>query len=176
MTVPYINTHYELVEILFLGFSKKFEDEILPYKNHVYRIINFYVAFKGELSKDEESKLIIAASFHTLGIYDKKSFNYIASSIQYARAYLRENNLEQWNDEIIEMIQTQQKSIRYKGKNKFNTFEKANYIERSKSKEKFDIEKKFFYEIDILFPDKGFSKILKINRFNSLLSLMLRLS
>ena len=170
MTKTYIHTHIELVETLFLRFSRTIEEEILPYKNYVYRVINFYITLNPRTSKEEESKLIIATSFYILGLYYKKNLDYLKSSIDYAKEYLRENHLEKWIEEITLMIRVQQKGIFFQRRRDIVILNKASKLASKNQKSDKSVDKQFFDEIDIFFPDKGFNRILHFNRFKSFFS------
>src|SRR4026208_1673048 len=60
-------------------------DDIVAYRNHVYRVVNLCVAFAGQR---ELEKIAVAAVFHDLGIWTNGTFDYIAPSIALARDYL----------------------------------------------------------------------------------------
>lgn len=77
--------------------------DFIGYRNHVYRMVNFCLAF-GELSEIDTEKVVIAGCFHDIGIWTAHTFDYLPPSIATANDYLRRRALESWSHEIVKMI------------------------------------------------------------------------
>ena len=74
-----------------------------PYRNHLYRVLNYCFAFHPCVG-DDEQKLVIAACFHDLGIWPNDEFDYLAPSIAMANEYLLRISKTEWSAEITLMI------------------------------------------------------------------------
>ena len=94
----------ELVEEIIGGHQKHMGDQFLPYKNHVYCVLNFCFMFS-EPSSEEADKLAIAAAFHDLGMWPGDQIDYLDPSIELARDYLRRTKRDGWIEEISLMIE-----------------------------------------------------------------------
>ena len=81
-------TKIDLVEEIIGGHKDLMGDQFLPYKNHVYRVLNFCYLFY-EPSEEEVDKLAIAAAFHDLGMWPGDEIDYLAPSMELARVYLK---------------------------------------------------------------------------------------
>ncbi|MEO0454224.1 MAG: HD domain-containing protein [Verrucomicrobiota bacterium] len=99
-----ITTEIGLVEEIIGHHQEHMGDQFLPYKNHVYRVLNFCFMF-GELSSDEADKLAIAVAFHDLGMWPGDHIDYLDPSIRLARDYLRSTERDNWIDEISLIIE-----------------------------------------------------------------------
>lgn len=75
----------------------------VPYRNHVYRVLNFGVALSAPDAVAID-KLAIAAVFHDLGIWTAKTFDYLAPSMALADRYLEESGRSAWRAEVLGMI------------------------------------------------------------------------
>ncbi|MGB0413187.1 MAG: HD domain-containing protein [Coraliomargarita sp.] len=99
-----IVTKIEHVEEIIGSHEEHMGDQFLPYKNHVYRVLNFCFMF-GEPSSEEIDKLAIGAAFHDLGMWPGDQIDYLDPSIELARDYLRRTKRENWIEEISLMIE-----------------------------------------------------------------------
>jgi len=73
------------------------------YKNHVYRMLNFCFYLHNP-SEEERKKLVIAAAFHDIGIWSEGTIDYLPPSIEQATLYLERNQLSDWCDEVVAII------------------------------------------------------------------------
>lgn len=96
-------TEIERVEEIIGGHRPHMGDQFLPYRNHVYRVLNYCFLFH-EPSDGERDKLAIAAAFHDLGMWPGDQIDYLDPSIELARAYLEQAGLDAWREEIVLMI------------------------------------------------------------------------
>ncbi|MEY4482821.1 MAG: hypothetical protein RL693_273 [Verrucomicrobiota bacterium] len=99
-------THIDLVEEIIGAHQELMGEQFLPYKNHVYRVLNFCFMFH-EPGKNEadDDKLAIAAAFHDLGMWPGDEIDYLDPSIKLAQEYLRKTNRADWMEEISLMIE-----------------------------------------------------------------------
>ena len=80
-------TSLATVEEVLDGHASELGHDLTAYRNHVYRVVNLCVAILGD-SRGELEKVAVAAVFHDLGIWTKRTFDYIAPSVALARDHL----------------------------------------------------------------------------------------
>ena len=141
--------------------NKKYLDiHFEQYKNHVYRVFTLCQ----ELDKSEENieKYAIAAVFHDLGIWTDSTFDYLAPSIGQAKKYLIDQDKKQWVDEISLMIDLHHKRSKYKGpfERTVETFRRADWIDVTKGRMSFNLNKEIIQKTIVEYPILGFHKFL----------------
>lgn len=161
----------KLINEIIYPFEKILGKEYQPYKNHVHRIALLTKELKGNIERDDEHKIAIAAVFHDIGIWTENTFDYLEPSIQAANKYLAENNLMNWSEEINLMIDMHHKRSVYKGKFQDNveSFRRADLVDLSKGMISFSLSKKLIRKNLIDFPMLGFRGIIVRNFFKNLL-------
>ena len=95
--------HIDLVEEIIGNHESVMGDQMQPYKNHVYRVLNFCLMFH-DPSPEESDKLAIAAAFHDLGMWPGDEIDYLAPSNKLAEEYLQRTGRDEWIEEISMMI------------------------------------------------------------------------
>ena len=95
-----IHQDIPLLETILNGRAGVIGTQFEPYKNHVYRVLNFCFAFH-ECQGDDHEKLVIAACFHDLGMWPGDVVDYLEPSIALAREYLQRTGRPEWTDEKI---------------------------------------------------------------------------
>ena len=80
-------TSSPLVEEVLDHHASELGYDLIAYRNHVYRVVNLYLAILGK-SPFELEKIVVAAVFHDLGIWTNNTFDYIAPSVAIARKHL----------------------------------------------------------------------------------------
>jgi hypothetical protein len=78
-------TSLATVEEVLREHGSEMGQDLMGYRNHVYRVVNLCLAIVGDRHVELE-KLAAAAVFHDLGIWTHKTFDYIAPSVALARA------------------------------------------------------------------------------------------
>jgi hypothetical protein len=132
-------------------------DQFEAYKNHVYRVVHFCFAFH-PCKGDDESKLITAGCFHDLGMWPGDVIDYLAPSIELAKSYLEEKNLQAWIPEVTTMIDLH---------HRFRTapssvsplveiFRKGDWVDASMGLRRFGLSKSVVREVQGAFPNLGF--------------------
>lgn len=126
------------------------------YANHVYRV--FYYCLCLDDKPSHIDKYAIAAVFHDIGIWTNNTFDYLAPSIDLAKAYLLKNDLEEWTEEIELMIAMHHKISSYKGafENTVGTFRRADWLDVSMGIKSFSINRKEIKKIKRAYPTQGF--------------------
>lgn len=131
--------------------------QYLPYKNHVYRVVNFCFAFH-ECNDSEAEKIVIAGCFHDLGMWPNDLVDYLKPSIELAKKYLSENNQEEWSKEIELMI-----DLHHKFRQVTNceyplveVFRKGDWVDASLGFRKFGLSREYVRQVQDTFPNLGF--------------------
>jgi predicted metal-dependent HD superfamily phosphohydrolase len=96
-------TSLSTVEEILDDHASELGHDLTAYRNHVYRVVNLYLAIVGNRHVDLD-KLAVAAVFHDLGIWTNNTFDYIAPSVALARKHLAARGMADWIPEIEAMI------------------------------------------------------------------------
>ena len=154
-----IQNHFPLLDHILAQWAEVMGNQYHPYKNHVYRVVNFCFAFH-ECDAMEAEKIIIAGCFHDLGIWPDDSFDYLKPSIALARTYLTDHNKVDWLDEIGLMIDLHHKIRRVKD-DKYplvEIFRKGDWVDASMGLRTFGLPRRFMKDVQAAFPNLGFHK------------------
>jgi len=151
-----------LLEAIFADWEDVIGADYDGYRNHVYRMINCCFALK-TCTEEEQQKIIIAGAFHDIGIWIDNTMDYIPPSLPPAKAYLKANGLEKWDEEISLMISEHHKLRPYKdrlGKDNpdmlVELFRKGDLVDFSLGLFKFGIDKAYLKSLKAAFPNSGF--------------------
>jgi HD domain len=130
------------------------------YKNHVYRV--YHLCLKIDKQTANRDKYAIASAFHDLGIWTHQTFDYLEPSISHAGQYLDKIGKPEWKDEVGRMIDMHHKWSRYSGQNEktVETFRRADWIDITKGRINFNIDRKEISELEMKFPTFGFHRFL----------------
>jgi len=96
-------TRLPTVEEVLDNHASQLGDDLVAYRNHVYRVVNLCLAIVGDTHVELE-KIAVAAVFHDLGIWTNHTFDYIAPSVAVAREYLIARGMADWIPEVEAMI------------------------------------------------------------------------
>ena len=144
-------------------------EDFLPYRNHVYRVLNLCVAIVGQ---SELEKIAVAAVFHDLGMWTNGTFDYIAPSIARAHDYLIARAREDWTAEIEGMIADHHKITPSTAApdSLIEAFRRADWIDVTRGLRGFGIPRPFVARLFATWPDAGFHwrlVTLTLDRFRS---------
>ena len=129
-------------------------DDFVPYRNHVYRIVNLCVEIAG---RNELDKIAVAAVFHDLGIWTNHTFDYIAPSIALAHDYLVARGREDWVAEIQGMIAQHHKITSTADPHSLiEAFRRADWVDVTRGLRPFGIPRSFVARLYASWPDAGF--------------------
>jgi len=131
------------------------------YRNHVCRVLNYCFALR-QCEGDDEQKLIIAGSFHDLGIWPEQTIDYLAPSIALASDYLTETGRPEWADEIGRIIDLHHKIRVVRGDSSplVELFRQADLVDVSLGWRRFGLSRSFVKQVSAAFPNHGFHKTL----------------
>ncbi len=129
------------------------------YKNHVKRMAAFCLSLH-HCTEEEKQKITIAACFHDIGIWTDKTIDYIAPSIPPAMAYLKNNDLMKWSEEITLMISEHHKITSYKNKKYplVEIFRQGDLVDFSLGVFKFGLSADLINSVKAAYPNCGFHK------------------
>lgn len=98
-----VQVELPLVEEILATFRETIGEDYIPYRNHVYRVVNLCYEV-GDWDDNQKEKIQIAACFHDIGIWTGPSLDYLPPSIEAAEAYLSNVGKENWIPEVSQMI------------------------------------------------------------------------
>lgn len=156
-----IETEIPLLEALLAPWRETIGDEYRGYRNHVYRMVHCCLAL-GNCSDEERQKILIAGAFHDIGIWIEDTVDYIEPSVPPAMAYLRDNGLEQWCDEIRLMITEHHKVRPYRGEHArlVELFRRGDLVDFSCGLVSFGLDKQELKALRDAIPNAGFHRAL----------------
>ncbi len=132
------------------------------YRNHICRLINFSWCLEEALTTEQREKIIISACFHDLGIWSHRTFNYLKPSVLLAKEYLERHKLDQWQNEIAEMIQNHHKIKPFREEKSslslIELFRKADWIDVTLGLLQFGLSSEAINKIQKQYPNAGFHR------------------
>jgi hypothetical protein len=128
-----------------------------PYRNHVYRVVNFCFALH-ECRNDDAEKLALAGCLHDLGIWSDNTVDYLAPSMRVAREWLVKNQRGAWATEIGLMIDLHHKFRRVENAEfpLVEVFRKGDWVDASMGMRKFGLAHADVKAVQDAFPNLGF--------------------
>ena len=155
-----ILSHIPLIEEILAEYQPTFGDDFVPYKNHVYRMVNFCFQLKKDMEDDQKEKVVIAGCFHDLGIWTDDTLDYLPPSASAANAYLQGRGLSGWAVEIGLMINLHHKLSKYEDDANplVELFRRADLVDVSLGMVKFGLSPDIVENVKCMFPNAGFHK------------------
>jgi len=156
-------TQNDHIEFILDHYGDELGDDLVAYRNHVYRIYNMVIKLsKRKLHDDELEKFAIAAAFHDLGIWTDSTFDYLDPSIALSEQYLEDFHKQEWKEEVATTIYWHHKVTQYKGPyaEAVNLFRKADWIDVTNGLRAFGMKRMQIVHLYAEFPDAGFHKFL----------------
>jgi hypothetical protein len=150
-------TSIPIVDGLLDHYATALGHDFIPYRNHVYRVVNLCLAVTGGC-RDDVEKIAIAAAFHDLGIWTDHTFDYIAPSVSLARDHLAARSRVEWIPEIEAMIANHHKITRARGHPDWlvEGFRRADWIDVSCGFRRFGLSRPFIGSLFAAWPSSGF--------------------
>lgn len=148
-----------LIETLLEPWQTVLGPDYPGYKNHVYRMVHFCFALHA-CTAVERDKIIIAACFHDLGIWSGQTVDYLPPSIALAQAYLQQQQLAEWTEEISLMIAMHHKLRPYQDARYplVEVFRKGDLVDFSLGWCAAGLSKAVIRSVKSQFPNAGFHK------------------
>lgn len=136
-----------------------------PYRNHTYRVANFYWCLQPGTLQDLYV-LAVAVAFHDLGIWTAGTFDYLAPSEALARQYLLAEGKPGLVPVVLAMISEHHRISRLPrdGDPRVEAFRRADWIDVTLGVRRFNLPPDDFTRIVRHFPRLGFH--LRLVRFS----------
>jgi hypothetical protein len=148
------------------------------YRNHVQRMTHacFALADAGEpgaqhrregegsrpeaaiLTDSEREKIVIAASFHDIGLWTAGTFDYIEPSIAAAREHLTLVRRAPWIREVETMIAEHHKLRAYRGGGLIELFRRGDLVDFSLGVVRFGLSRRWIRAVKARYPNAGFHR------------------
>ncbi|PTQ90162.1 HD domain-containing protein [Agitococcus lubricus] len=148
-------TYHFLLDDLLNRWQPTLGKEYVAYKNHCYRVLNFYRALVGD-NTEAIDKAAIAVAFHDLGIWTDQSLDYLAPSARLARHYLHEAQKSAWESDVLAMITLHHKIWPYSHNPLVDAFRKADWLDVSLGQLPMGLSKSFIRRVKQTWPNAGF--------------------
>jgi hypothetical protein len=152
-------TSLPTVEEVLNHHASELGDDLIGYRNHVYRVVNLCVAIVGD-RRVELEKIAVAAVFHDLGIWTNHTFDYIAPSVAVAREYLAARGMAAWIPQIEAMIVDHHKVTpsRASPQSLVESFRRADWIDVTRGLRRFGLPRTFVAAVAATWPSAGFHR------------------
>ena len=146
-----------LVDDILASHKEALGPDFLGYRNHVTRVLHFLFAIAPQLRASEE-QVLIAATFHDLGIWTARTFDYLAPSSRLAHEYLLAHSLQAHWPEIDVIIQQHNKLRPYRGPFSLSveSFRRADLVDLSLGLFRFGLASRFIRSVRDTFPNAHF--------------------
>jgi len=152
-----IALEFPLTDEILTSFALEIGADLAGYRNHIYRVLNFYRALSGIDGQPSEA-VQIAAGFHDLGIWSDNTLDYLPPSIRLATAYLEQRQRPELAGEVSALILEHHKVRQYAGLHGSNVeaFRQADLVDVSLGLVHFTLPRRFIKSVQATFPDHGF--------------------
>ncbi|MBK8327076.1 MAG: phosphohydrolase [Moraxellaceae bacterium] len=161
-----IMTKHPLLDELLSQYQTQLGTDATAYRNHCYRVFNFYRAFMAR-NPENLGKGGIAIGVNDLGIWTHKTLDYLDPSIELATDYLTKTDLVIWTDDICAMIDNHHKVTVYPNNILVESLRKADWIDVSLGALHFGLSRPFIEAVQKAFPNAGFhQKLVRLSLSN----------
>jgi predicted metal-dependent HD superfamily phosphohydrolase len=139
------------------SFASDLGTDLRAYRNHVCRVLNYFLALTEQQGPVPEL-VLIAAAFHDIGIWTDKTFDYLEPSVRRAKAYLSSQGLMHMSAEVEAVITEHHKIRAYRDHHEANVeaFRKADLVDVSLGLARFSLLPSFVRSVKAAFPNEGF--------------------
>lgn len=151
-----VKTDIPLIDEILAAHKNELGKDLAGYRNHVYRMVNFCFA-QGEFDAEQREKIVIAGSFHDLGIWTGDTFDYLPPSVELAEEYLDRNGMNDWRSEICDMIDLHHR-VRQNPAPLTEVFRKGDLVDFSLGIIKCGVAGDHVRAVKRQFPNEGFHK------------------
>lgn len=154
-----VATGFAQVEELIAGYAPALGGDLAAYRNHVCRVLNYYVALRPPADVLPEA-VMIAAAFHDLGIWTARTFDYLEPSVRLAHAHLAKLGREDLGHEVATLISEHHKLRTYTGPYAatVEAFRRADLVDLSLGLVRSALPSSFIGAVRAAFPNAGFHR------------------
>jgi HD domain len=148
---------FPFVDDLLVPFTNALGRDLVAYRNHVTRVLNFAFALAPQLYEVAEP-VLVAAAFHDLGIWTDDTFDYLGPSRRLAREYLSSRGLSGLAPEVEAIIERHHKLRPYRGlfAASVECFRRADLVDVSLGLIRSGLEVQYIREVRSALPNSGF--------------------
>lgn len=135
--------------------------DLQGYRNHIYRVLNFYRALSGIEGLPPDA-VQIAAAFHDVGIWTDNTLDYLPPSVRLANHYLETCQRTDLSEEVSALILEHHKVRAYRSAHATTVepFRQADLVDVSLGLVRFGLPRAFIKTVQSTFPDHGFHGML----------------
>jgi hypothetical protein len=152
-----VRVNFPETEALIESFAADLGPDLLAYRNHVCRVLNYFVALTDPNGLLPES-VVIASAFHDIGIWSDHTFDYLEPSVRRAKAYLAGQDKLGLQAEVEALIVEHHKMSPYRAHHaaSVEAFRKADWVDVSLGWFTFGLPPPFVRAVKEKFPNEGF--------------------
>ncbi|MNU85872.1 hypothetical protein D3C71_756240 [compost metagenome] len=152
---------FPVTDEILTSFALAIGTDLPGYRNHIYRVLNFYRALNDIQGLPSEA-VQIAAGFHDLGIWTDNTLDYLPPSMALAVDYLETRQRPELIDEVSALILEHHKVRPYRFANAttVEAFRRADLIDVSLGLVRFGLPRAYIKTVQSTFPDHGFHGML----------------
>lgn len=153
----HIRSTFAIAETVLDKFRSDLGDDFEAYRNHIFRVLNFYSAM-APAGSDPSEAVQLAAAFHDLGIWTDDTFDYLQPSVKRARAHLESSGQLSLLPEVSLLIVSHHKVRPYLGEfaSTVERFRRADFVDVSLGLLRFGLPVSFVRKVRAAFPNAGF--------------------
>ena len=147
---------FPLTEALIESFTAELGDDLPAYRNHVCRVLNYFLALTN--CRMPPDSVLVAATFHDIGIWTDHTYDYLEPSVRRAKAYPSNHNRAGMEAEVTAIIREHHKILPYHAEYSANveTFRRADLVDVSLGFIRFGLASPFVRSVKAAFPNQGF--------------------
>lgn len=152
---------FPITDEILTSFALAIGPDLPGYRNHIYRVLNFYCALSGTVGPPGDA-VQIAAAFHDLGIWTDDTLDYLPPSVGLAMHYLETRHRTELGSEVSALILEHHKVRAYRSSHTATVepFRQADLIDVSLGLVRFGLPRAFIKTVQSTFPDHGFHAML----------------
>lgn len=152
---------FPVTDQILTSFALAIGPDLQGYRNHIYRVLNFYCALNGTDGSPAEA-VQIAAAFHDLGIWTDDTLDYLPPSVALAIHYLESRQRADLIDEVSALILEHHKVRPYRSSHAttVEAFRQADLVDVSLGLISFGVPRAFIKAVQSTFTDHGFHGML----------------
>jgi hypothetical protein len=152
---------FPVTDEILASYAQVIGADLLGYRNHIYRVLNFYIAISGIEGLPSEA-VQIAAAFHDLGIWTDRTLDYPEPSVRLAEDYLAGRQLSHLACEVTTLILEHHKVRPYGAAHALSVepFRRSDVIDVSLGVVTFGLPRAFIKTVKLKFPNRGFHGML----------------
>ncbi|MBL8492286.1 MAG: hypothetical protein JNM82_16005 [Rhodocyclaceae bacterium] len=154
-------TNFPLADEILAAHAQALGADFDAYRNHVCRMLHFFVALAGG-NEAPPDHVQVAAAFHDLGIWTAHTFDYLPPSVALADAWLAGRGMESLAPEVAAIVTEHHKLRPWRGpwEATVETFRRADLVDLSLGAIRFGLPAAQVRAVRTAFPNAGFHRLL----------------